>query len=105
MSQISAWERVTIARNPNRPKSLDIIPLLFDHFFECAGDRHFDDDKAYIWISFGGDDSYSQSKNKLYTYFNEGTDIALKDISNLTKGLIIPHKGSVAAGIIETAFE
>lgn len=48
MSQVSAWERVTIARNPNRPKSLDIIPLLFDHFFECSGDRHYGDDKALI---------------------------------------------------------
>lgn len=48
MTQISAWERVTIARNPKRLKSLDIIPLLFDHFFECAGDRHFGDDKALI---------------------------------------------------------
>ena len=48
MSQISAWDRVTIARNPNRVKALDIVPLLFDHFFECAGDRHFGDDKALI---------------------------------------------------------
>jgi type III restriction enzyme len=46
---------------------------------------HFDEDKAYIWISFGGDDSYMQSKNKLYKYFNEGTDIALKDKGDLSQ--------------------
>ncbi len=48
MNQISAWERVVIARKQNRPKALDILPLLFDHFFECSGDRHFADDKALI---------------------------------------------------------
>ncbi|MGI9461205.1 MAG: DEAD/DEAH box helicase [Alphaproteobacteria bacterium] len=50
-------------------------------------DSHFilDVDKAYIWISFGGDDSYIQSKNKLYDYFNQGTDMQLKDINNLSE--------------------
>lgn len=48
------------------------------------GNYHFDDDKAYIWISFGGDDSYMQSKDKLYTYFNNGTDMALKDKNDLS---------------------
>lgn len=48
MSQINAWERVSIARKQNRPKALDILPLLFDHFFECSGDRHFSDDRALV---------------------------------------------------------
>ncbi|NCO02300.1 MAG: DEAD/DEAH box helicase family protein [Epsilonproteobacteria bacterium] len=48
------------------------------------GNYHFDDDKAYIWISFGGDNSYMQSKDKLYTYFNNGTDMALKDKNDLS---------------------
>lgn len=48
MNKISAWDRVTTARKQNRPKSLDIIPLLFDHFFECSGDRHFGDDRALV---------------------------------------------------------
>ena len=46
----------------------------------------FHEDKAYLWISFGGDDSYTQSKNKLYHYYNEGTDMNLKDINNLSEG-------------------
>jgi len=46
----------------------------------------FHDDKAYIWVSFGGDESYSQSKNKFYHYFNEGTDMNLKDINNVGEG-------------------
>ena len=46
---------------------------------------HFNDDKAYIWISFGGDDSYLQSKDKLYKYFNDGTDMGLKDYNDLSQ--------------------
>lgn len=48
------------------------------------GNYHFDDDKAYIWISFGGDDSYLQSKKKLYKYFNNGTDMTLRDKNDLS---------------------
>ena len=48
------------------------------------GNYHFDDDKAYIWISFGGDDSYLQSKEKLYKYFNNGTDMTLRDKNDLS---------------------
>jgi type III restriction enzyme len=60
--------------------------IMMAEFLRCLDTNfQFSGDKAYIWISFGGDDSYSQSKNKLYTYFNEGTDIALKDISNLNE--------------------
>ena len=49
-------------------------------------DDNTNEDKAYLWISFGGDDSYTQSKNKLYHYYNEGTDMNLKDINNLSEG-------------------
>lgn len=44
----SAWDRVLEARKTNRLKSLDIVPLLFDDFFELAGDRYFGDDKALL---------------------------------------------------------
>lgn len=48
------------------------------------GNYHFNDDKAYIWISFGGDESYLQSKEKLYKYFNNGTDMTLRDKNDLS---------------------
>jgi acetyl-CoA carboxylase carboxyl transferase subunit alpha len=44
----NAWDRVAIARHPNRPKSIDFIPLLFDGFIEIKGDRTFGDDPALI---------------------------------------------------------
>jgi type III restriction enzyme len=60
--------------------------IMMAEFLRCLDDNYqFHEDKAYLWISFGGDDSYTQSKNKLYHYYNEGTDMNLKDINNLSE--------------------
>ena len=48
MSKITAWDRVMLARKPERPKSLDYIKYIFDDFMEFHGDRCFGDDKAII---------------------------------------------------------
>ena len=61
--------------------------IVMAEFLRCLDDNYqFHEDKAYVWVSFGGDESYNQSKNKLYRYFNEGTDMNLKDINNLSEG-------------------
>lgn len=61
--------------------------IMMAEFLRCLDDNyHFHEDKAYIWVSFGGDDSYAQSKNKLYYYYNEGTAMNLKDKNNLSEG-------------------
>ena len=61
--------------------------IMMAEFLRCLDDNYqFHEDKAYLWISFGGDESYTQSKNKLYHYYNEGTDMNLKDINNLSEG-------------------
>jgi acetyl-CoA carboxylase carboxyl transferase subunit alpha len=44
----SAWDRVKLARHPNRPYTLDYIALLFTDFFEIHGDRRFGDDPAIV---------------------------------------------------------
>ncbi len=43
---LSAWERVQMARHPNRPYMLDYIDLCFEGFVELHGDRHIGDDAA-----------------------------------------------------------
>ena len=48
MGELSAWERVEIARNPKRKTSLDYIEKIFDCFIELHGDRNFRDDKAMV---------------------------------------------------------
>ncbi|MCM3588608.1 acetyl-CoA carboxylase carboxyl transferase subunit alpha [Mesobacillus maritimus] len=45
---IKPWDRVQIARHPERPTSLDYISKLFTDFFECHGDRVFGDDEAIV---------------------------------------------------------
>ena len=48
MGNITAWERVELARQLERSKALDYINHIFDEFIELHGDRNFADDKAII---------------------------------------------------------
>ena len=48
LSQKTAWERVMLARQQERPKSLDYINAIFTDFIELHGDRNFGDDKAIV---------------------------------------------------------
>src|ERR1700716_735351 len=43
---LSAWQRVQIARHVQRPFALDYIERCFTGWIELHGDRHFADDKA-----------------------------------------------------------
>jgi len=43
-----AWERVLLARHPQRPYTLDYIQMLCTDFLELHGDRRFADDAAII---------------------------------------------------------
>lgn len=45
---LSAWQRVQIARHPQRPYTLDYVTMLMTDFIELHGDRAFADDKALI---------------------------------------------------------
>lgn len=42
------WERVQVARHPNRPTTLDYIRCLFTDFMEMHGDRLYGDDDAIV---------------------------------------------------------
>lgn len=44
----TAFERVQLARHPDRPYALDFIERLFDDFVEIHGDRRFADDPAIV---------------------------------------------------------
>ena len=47
-SSPSTWDRVAIARHPQRPRALDFMSALFDDFTELHGDRQYRDDQALI---------------------------------------------------------
>lgn len=44
----TAYDRVLLARHPNRPYTLDLIERLFEDFVELHGDRRFADDTASL---------------------------------------------------------
>lgn len=47
-SNLTAWQRVQIARHPQRPYTLDYINLIMADFLQLHGDRLFSDDLAVI---------------------------------------------------------
>ncbi|GAB4204154.1 MAG: acetyl-CoA carboxylase carboxyltransferase subunit alpha [Roseiflexaceae bacterium] len=46
--EISAWDRVQLARHPQRPHTLEYIRGLCEDFVELHGDRRFGDDQAMV---------------------------------------------------------
>jgi acetyl-CoA carboxylase carboxyl transferase subunit alpha len=47
-AELSPWQRVQIARHPQRPTMLDYVPLICSRFEELHGDRSFRDDAAIV---------------------------------------------------------
>ncbi|MCK9432618.1 MAG: acetyl-CoA carboxylase carboxyltransferase subunit alpha [Candidatus Omnitrophica bacterium] len=45
---LSAWQKVQLARHPLRPYTQDYIDLMMSDFMELHGDRLFSDDKAMV---------------------------------------------------------
>ena len=74
----AAWERVQLARHPQRPHTLDYIPRLFSQFQEVHGDRRFADDPAIVGglarlgpreVMVIGQQKGRDTKQKLYRNF------------------------------------
>ncbi|MBF0470606.1 MAG: acetyl-CoA carboxylase carboxyl transferase subunit alpha [Gammaproteobacteria bacterium] len=47
-SKLNAWQTSQLARHPQRPYTLDYIPLIFTHFEELHGDRGYRDDESIV---------------------------------------------------------
>jgi acetyl-CoA carboxylase carboxyl transferase subunit alpha len=47
-THLGAWQRLLLARHPQRPYTEDYIRLLFENFSEIHGDRGYSDDPALI---------------------------------------------------------
>jgi acetyl-CoA carboxylase carboxyl transferase subunit alpha len=45
---LTRWQRVQLARHPDRPYTLDYIQLMVEDFVELHGDRRYGDDKAVV---------------------------------------------------------
>jgi acetyl-CoA carboxylase carboxyl transferase subunit alpha len=47
-SKLTPWQRVQIARHPDRPQARDFIEMVFHDFVELHGDRLYGDDAAIV---------------------------------------------------------
>ena len=77
-SNLSAWDRVRVARHPSRPTCLEYVKQILDDFTELHGDRRFGDDRAILagfarlngWkICFIGQQKGRTTKEKLECNF------------------------------------
>jgi acetyl-CoA carboxylase carboxyl transferase subunit alpha len=75
---LSRWQRVQLARHPERPFSLDYINGVTEYFIELHGDRTYADDKAIIGgigkinersVLFIGQQKGRNTKDNLYRNF------------------------------------
>jgi len=75
---LSRWQRVQLARHPERPFSLDYINGVTEDFIELHGDRAYADDKAIIGgigkinersVLFIGQQKGRNTKDNLYRNF------------------------------------
>ncbi|NLM25212.1 MAG: acetyl-CoA carboxylase carboxyltransferase subunit alpha [Firmicutes bacterium] len=46
--RLTPWQKVRMARHPERPTTLDYLELVFDDFIELHGDRTYADDQAIV---------------------------------------------------------
>jgi acetyl-CoA carboxylase carboxyl transferase subunit alpha len=47
-SSLTPWQKTLVARNPNRPYTLDYVQSLFTEWTEVHGDRRYSDDPALV---------------------------------------------------------
>jgi acetyl-CoA carboxylase carboxyl transferase subunit alpha len=75
---LTPWQRVLVARHPNRPNTLDYVQRLFTHWDELHGDRRFADDHAIVCgfaeyrgdpVAIVGHQKGGDTKQKIYRNF------------------------------------
>jgi len=75
---LTPWQRVLVARHPNRPNTLDYVERLFTDVDELHGDRRFADDHAIVTglggykgqpIAFIGHQKGRDTKQKIFRNF------------------------------------
>jgi len=73
---LTRWQRVQIARHPERPYTLDYVGALTDGFVELHGDRLFGDDRALVGglATFKGSEYGSEDRNVVVLGHQKGRD-------------------------------
>ncbi|MCC5833610.1 MAG: acetyl-CoA carboxylase carboxyltransferase subunit alpha [Opitutales bacterium] len=81
-SDLTAWQRVQLARHPKRPYSLDYIGRIFTDFQELHGDRCYGDDQALI-----GGTAWFEGSPVMIIAQQKGRDVK----ENLRRNFGMPH--------------
>ena len=95
---LSPWQKTLVARNPNRPYTLDYVQALFTDWTEIHGDRRYGDDPALVCgfalykdrpVAVVGHQKGRDTKQKIYRNFGmpkpEGYRKALRVMQTAAK--------------------
>lgn len=80
--KLTRWQRVQIARHPNRPTTLDYIENCFSDFLELHGDRCYGDDPAIV-----GGFAQFEGRTVMVVGHQKGKDTQ----SNIYRNFGMPH--------------
>src|SRR6202167_497436 len=77
-ARLTPWQKVLVARHPDRPHFLDYAKVIFDDMTTLAGDRSFDEDQAVVAglarfrgrpVAFLGQEKGNDTKTRLQHNF------------------------------------
>jgi acetyl-CoA carboxylase carboxyl transferase subunit alpha len=77
-ANLTPWQKTLVARNPNRPYTLDYVQALFTEWAELHGDRRYGDDPALVCgfalykerpVAIVGHQKGRDTKQKIYRNF------------------------------------
>jgi acetyl-CoA carboxylase carboxyl transferase subunit alpha len=95
-SGLSRWQRIQLARHPQRPYALDLIERMTTDWLELFGDRGFADDKALV-----GGFGKLQGRPVLFLGQQKGRDTKQKLLRNF--GMMHPEGYRKALRLMELA--
>jgi acetyl-CoA carboxylase carboxyl transferase subunit alpha len=93
-SKLTRWQKVQLARHPDRPYTLDYISMMTTDFVELHGDRNFRDDKAIVGgfarldndpVMIIGQQKGRDTKSNLYRNFGMATPEGYRKASRLMR--------------------
>lgn len=93
-SKLTRWQKVQLARHPDRPYTLDYITMMTTDFVELHGDRNFRDDKAIVGgfalldndpVMIIGQQKGRDTKSNLYRNFGMATPEGYRKASRLMR--------------------
>jgi acetyl-CoA carboxylase carboxyl transferase subunit alpha len=93
-SKLTRWQKVQLARHPDRPYTLDYIAMMTTDFVELHGDRNFRDDRAIVGgfarlddepVMIIGQQKGRDTKSNLFRNFGMATPEGYRKASRLMR--------------------